>query len=119
MEEALRALLVPLGPVYWGVAPQGSARPFIVLTRISGGRRYTMDGLSGNDPVRVQADVYADTYGATKLLARRLIAEVSGRRAAPFRAIFVESERDLPAADAEGNGTDYRTSVDLMIHLTE
>lgn len=119
MEEALRAILTPLCPVHWGMAPQGSVRPFIVLTRVSGGRNYTTDGLTGPRAARVQADCYATSYGATRTLARRLVQTVDGYRAGPFGAIFIESEQDLPAADAEGNMTSFRTSVDLLIHYTE
>lgn len=119
MEEALRALLLRLAPVHWGMAPQGSVRPFIVLTRISGGRDYTSDGISGPSAARVQVDIYAATYGATRRLARQVIREVDGLRREPFMAIFVESEQDLPSADAEGNTTSFRTSVDLLIHYTE
>jgi len=118
MEEALTALLRPLAPTHWSMAPQGSARPFIVLTRVSGGRDYTLDGLSSPRPARVQADVYGDTALSTKALARRLVAEVSGRRVGAITAIFVDSERDLPGPDATGQATRFRTAIDLMVHFT-
>lgn len=118
MEEALTALIRPLAPTHWNMAPQGSARPFIVLTRVSGGLDYTMDGLSSPRPARVQADIYGDTALSTKTLARRLIAEVSGRRTAEIGSIFIESERDLPGPDATGQATRFRTSIDMMVHIT-
>lgn len=118
MEEALRAMLLSVAPVHWGMAPQGAARPFIVLTRISGVRTYSNDGQDAVAQSRVQADVYADSYGATKAVARRLVSAVSGRRAGVIRAVFIDNERDLPAADAEGDAL-FRKSVDLMVHHTE
>ncbi len=116
MEEDILAMLAPIARCHWGIAPQGSARPFVVLTRVSGGRDYTTDQRSGPTAARVQADIYGATYGETKTLTRRMIAALSGGRYGRVTAIFVESERDLPAADAEGNATQHRTSVDLMIH---
>ena len=116
MEEDLLAALAPLGRCHWGIAPQGSERPFVVLTRVSGGRDYSTDQRSGPRPARVQADVYGATYKETKLLARNLSAAVSGIRRGRITAIFVDSERDLPGPDAKGNATSFRTSLDLMIH---
>ncbi len=116
MEEALRALLLPVIPVHWSMAPQGSIRPFAVLSRVSGGRDYTTDGRSSSRPARVQVDVYGETYAQTKLLARRVTQQVSGRRLDGFAAIMVVGEIDNPAGDAIGSGTDFRTVIDLMIH---
>ena len=116
MEEALRALLKHVAPVHWGMAPQGSLRPFVVLTVVNGQRGHTSDGILGPRETRVQADVYGETYAATKILARRVIAEADGRRAPELQAIFVVSEQDLPGADAEGNLTQFRTSIDIIVH---
>jgi len=116
MEEALRGLLRHIAPVHWGMAPQGSIRPFVVLRVVSVQRGHSSDGVMGPRETRVQADVYAETYGATKAIARRMIAETDGRRTAEFRAVFVVSEQDLPGADAEGNQTQFRTSIDFIIH---
>jgi hypothetical protein len=116
MEEDILAMLAPLARCHWGIAPQGSVVPFVVLTRVSGGRDYTTDQLSGPTAARVQADIYGATYGETKILARRVIAALSGARHGRITAAFVDSERDLPATDAKGNATQHRTSVDFMIH---
>lgn len=116
MEEALRGILKHIAPVHWGMAPQGSLRPFIVLNVVSAARGRTSDGVLGPRETRVQADIYAETYGATKLLSRRLVAEMDGRRPLEFWAIFVASEQDLPRAGAGGSQTEFRTSIDLIIH---
>lgn len=118
MEEALRAMLLAVAPVHWGMAPQGSLRPFVVLNRVDAVRGYSHQGKDANVAARVQADIYGSTYAVTRLLARRLIAEISGRRAGVISAVFVDDDRDFPTAD-EGMAPSYRTSVDLIIHYQE
>jgi hypothetical protein len=118
MEELLQGMLKKLAPTYYGKAPQGAARPYIVQNRISGTRQYVNEGQNALAQARVQVDVYAESYTETTRLARRMIANVSGRRVGIIRAIFVDSESDLPAADAEA-GILYRRSVDLLVHYTE
>ncbi|WP_411033839.1 DUF3168 domain-containing protein [Shinella sp. BYT-45] len=128
MEEALIGLLLRSGAVrslvadsiYWMRKPQRDASPrYIVLQRISGPRNYTMRGASGYVQSRVQADVYADTYTSSKTIARAMTAALSGRRGGVIQGIFIDSERDLPAADAGDVTYLFRTSVDLIIHHHE
>lgn len=118
MEEAIRAMILPVATCHWGMAPQGAPRPFIVLNRISGIRSYTDAGQDRLVEGRVQVDVYADTYREAKGKARAVMQAVSGRRLGIIRAVFVSNERDLPSSDAEG-GNLFRTSVDLTVHHTE
>lgn len=128
MEEALVALLLRSGAVrsfvgdsiHWVRKPQRDGSPrYIVLQRIGGNRNSTMQGASGYVQSRVQVDVYADSYANSKKIARAMIKAVSAHRAAPIQGIFVDSERDLPAADAGEVTYLFRTSVDLIIHHTE
>ena len=121
MEELLTGLLsgVAGGRRYWGRAPQNAARPFVVLTRVSGFRDYHMQGSSGLVETRVQADCYADTYTAAKGVARAIDTALSGHRAGAIQGIFIDSERDLPAADAGEVNHLFRVSLDLMIHHQE
>lgn len=125
MEEALIALLlgsVPLTTmtgtrIYWGRKPQAVAlRPYIVLQRIDGDPTYHMTGASNYVASRVQADVYAETYTSSKQAARSLIATLSGYAGGIFQGIFLDSQRDLPAADAGEVTTLFRTSVDFIAH---
>nr|CAD6417723.1 hypothetical protein REQ54_01743 [Rhizobium sp. Q54] len=121
MEEALTSLLASVagGRRYWSRAPQTAARPFIVLTRIDGLPNYHMQGASGLVSSRVQVDVYADTYTATITLARQVKALLSGYSGGDIQAIFIESERSLPAADAGEVTNLFRTSIDVTIHHGE
>lgn len=128
MEEALVALLLAdagvkllLGTrLNWGRAPQtqGTAT-YAVLQRITGQRDYTMQRASGYVQSRVQVDVYAVSYTATKKAARAIIAATSGRKGGLFQGIFVDAERDLPAADPGEVTNLFRTSIDLIIHHSE
>jgi hypothetical protein len=125
MEEALVSLLLgAIGVtsivgtrINWLRKPQNDdGVPYIVLQRIDGDRDYHLRGPSGYVTSRVQADVYGLTYGSSKKAARALIAVLSGHRGGIFQGIFIDSERDLPAADAGEVTNLFRTSVDLIVH---
>ena len=127
MEETLMGLLLGAAAltahvgtrINWTAKPQSvSGLPYIVLQRIDGVRDYHMRGASGYVESRVQADFYAANYTAGKKAARALIAVLSGYRGGIFQGIFIDSERDLPAADAGEVTQLFRTSVDLIIHHT-
>lgn len=121
MEEAVTELLalVAGGRRFWVRAPQGTARPFVVLNRVSGVRDYHLQGASGYVASRVQLDSYADSYAEAKAVAHSAIAAMSGRRTGSIQGIFIDSERDLPAADAGEVNQLFRTSVDFIIHHSE
>lgn len=128
MEEVLTSLLasVASGRRYWGRAPQNisvDAGPYLVLTRVGGLRDYQMNGASGYVASRVQVDVYGKTYTATKNAVRAAIAVLSGATALTtlgvVQGIFIDSERDLPAADAGEVTNLFRTSVDIIVHHQE
>lgn len=118
MEEVLTGLLATVagGRRYWVRAPATATRPFIVLNRVNGIRDYHMQGASGYIASRVQIDCYADTYSATKAIARSVISSLSGHSGGSIQAIFIESERDLPAADAGEVTNLFRNSIDITIH---
>lgn len=103
--------------IYWGRKPQSDpARPYVVLQRVGGTRDYHSQGASGYVASRVQLDVYGDTYTSTKKATRAAITGLSGHRGGIFQGIFIDSERDLPAADAGEVTNLFRTSVDIMVH---
>ncbi|KQY27182.1 tail completion protein gp17 [Rhizobium sp. Root482] len=125
MEPALTALLLGAAPltaivgnrINWGRKPQSDAnRPYIVLQRIDGVPTYHMTGASDHVASRVQADVYGETYTSTKRASSALIAVLSGYSGGIFQGMFLDSQRDFPAADAGEVTTLFRTSVDFLIH---
>lgn len=121
MEEAMTALLASVagGRRYWVRAPQGAVRPFVVLQRISGVPDYHFQGPSGLVESRVQIDAYADTYSAVKATARAIKTLLSGHSGGDIQAVFIDGERDLPAADAGDVTNLFRTSLDILVHHGE
>jgi len=122
------------GRRYWVRAPQGvralrkhpsdsdgfgGPGPYVVMQRIDGVRDYTMAGPSGYVASRFQFDVYAATYGASLSLARDLKSVLSGYRSGAVQGVFIDSERNLPAADAGDVSQLFRISIDIIVHHTE
>ncbi len=126
MEEALTTILssVAGGRRYWVSAPQSlSTRPYIIMLRVSGNRDYAMSGPTGYVQSRIQVDIYDESYGGAKTVARAVRDAVSGFAGTiggvHIQRISVESERDLPADDVGEITELFRTSIDLMIHHDE
>lgn len=117
MEEALTDLLAAVagGRRHWVRAPQTAVRPFLVLNRIDGQPNYHMQGSSGFVSSRVQIDCYADTYTAATAAARSVKTLLSGYKGGTIQGIFIESERNLPAADAGDVNSLFRTSIDITV----
>lgn len=122
MEEILTTLLAPVagGRRYWGRKPQvDPGRPYVIMQRIDGVRDYHMRGPSGYVASRVQIDCYADTYTSAKATARSVRDILSGHRGGIIQGIFLDGERDLPAADAGEVTNLFRVSLDFIIHSSE
>ncbi len=126
MEEALTSLLsgVAGGRRYWVRAPQSlSTRPYIVMHRVSGNRDMHLKGPSRLVFSRVQVDIYDDSYGGAKTVARAVRDAVSGFAGTiggvQIQRINVDSERDLPADDTGEITELFRTSIDIMIFHDE
>ncbi|ODA67672.1 hypothetical protein A7A08_01707 [Methyloligella halotolerans] len=121
MEEALTALLADVagGERYWVRAPQGTAAPYVVLNGITGNRDYNSQGPSGYVESRVQIDCYGETYGSAKTTARAVRSALSGVRSGALLGVFIDSERDFPAADAEEVNRMFRVSIDIIVHHQE
>ena len=81
METALRTRVMAAVPavgtrVYWGIRPQNSALPAIVLTTVSDARSQHMKGFDTYQAKRVQVDCYAATYDQATELREAVIAGV-------------------------------------------
>lgn len=122
---ALKATLIAMcaavagGRRYWLRAPQGAARPFLVMSQIAGDRHYHNQGATGLVPYRVQFDVYADDALTADNLMTEVIQRLSGVRAGQIRGVFFGVPRDLPVTDAGEVTHLTRMSVDATIHWTE
>lgn len=126
VEEALTALLAGVagGRRYWGRAPQGDLpASFLILNRITGRRDYVMTGADGYVESRFQIDAYAASYTTAKTEARAAVAALSGYRGTTagtrIMGIFIDGERDLPAADPGEVTHLHRVSIDAIIHHDE
>lgn len=103
--------------IFWGLAQQGAARPYVRLNTISDIRPQHLQGYDSARVTRVQADCFADDYGSARNLAERIItavampATVDGVR---FGRIKAEGPSDL-GEDVDGVGYVHRASVDLLV----
>lgn len=125
MEEAFLALLVsasgvtahvPAARINWGAHPQGTGTPYIVLTVISDNEGLTMQGPDGLSQGRVQADVYAPTYGAAKLASRAVRDLLHGYRGGGFQLIEHAGSRDSREGGSNEAERLHRVSMDFMTH---
>jgi hypothetical protein len=121
MEEALTALLASVagGRRHWVRVPQGTPYPNVVLNKIDAFVNYHLQGASGYVSSRVQIDVYAAKFAEANTIAGQIKALLSGHSGGDIQAIFIESERNLPAADAGEVTSLFRTSIDITVHYGE
>lgn len=127
MEEALINLLLSSvgvtalvsNRIEWGRSTQDEQVPRIVLQLISAVKPYMMVGSSNYTASRVQIDVYANRYLEAKQISRAVSKALSGYWGGIFQAIFIQSERDLTAADAGEVNQLFRNSIDITIHHKE
>lgn len=119
MEQELTALVGAIAPrLFWSRATQtpAPARPYIVLSRISGVRRYHNQGADVLVASRVQIDVYGDTYVSAQDTGNAVIAVLSGYRGGSIQAVFIDSQRDLTGIDGVDPDELFRMSIDVIVH---
>lgn len=127
VEEAIRSLLsgVTGSLPHWGRGEGASATtgPYLVLNRISATRDYAIDGATGYAEGRFQIDAYGNSYRAAYTAASDVMAILNGYRGTVadtlILGIFINSERDLLAADAGEAQHLFRRSVDVTVHYHE
>lgn len=123
MEEQFWALLsgsaavtalVPSARIVWGVLPQGSNLPGVVLNVISNQDAPHLSDTDGLWRGRVQVDCYGLSYASAKLTARAVIEKLNGYADTNFRGVFLDANRD----DHEAGATDrpFRVSLDFITH---
>ena len=104
--------------VYWAQAPQGTARPYVVLTDVTEFRPQTLTDWD-LEFARVQMDVWADKYTTVQVVMADLLAVlvpgVTNSNGHTFqRADVVLGPRDIPG-ETDGTTPLYRKTVDLLI----
>ncbi len=84
--------------IHWQIAAQNTAKPYVVLTRISSSDAITYRDVAVITESRVQVDCYALTYLGAKQVARAVKAALNGKGgglAATIDRVFYDTERDL------------------------
>ena len=127
MEEEFRALLLAdsgvsshVGPrINFGEHPQGISWPAIVLNTISNSQGYTLEGPSGPTTARVQADCYAETYGAAKQLSRAVMSLLSGYQNGAFQGVFHAGSRDGREGGTNEVDRPFKVSMDFMVNFNK
>lgn len=126
MEIALRALLASSAAIAslipdlnrqitWGILPQGTPLPAIVLNVISGqDDSIHQQGTGGLWRFRVQIDCYGDTYLPAVTLANAVTDTLHGYSAADFRLILLDNRRDHHETGAADRP--YRIGLDFIIN---
>lgn len=131
MEEAFIGLLLANAGVSaavgtrinWGRKPQEDAqKPYTILQKPNRLVDMHMRGPSGLTTTRVQIDHYGDTYlsvlAASRAFSAALIGYSGSYSGINFQGIFLDAERDLPAADAGDVNQLFRISSDFIIWHT-
>ena len=129
MEEALIAYLLShigltglvgnrIRPV---IAKQGEGFPGVVVTTVSHLSEYVTQGPVSLAESRVQVDCYAETFAASKAVARAVKARLSGQR---FTSGGVEFQQCAVIAERSSyqDGADvklHRTSIDFRVWHTQ
>lgn len=102
--------------IHWAAVPQRSALPYVRLTTVSDVRPQHLTGFEGSRLTRIQADVFAESYGAARNLSEALVAAVTDPETVGgvrFGRTGIEGPRDL-GEDVPGKGFIHRLSLDLL-----
>ena len=126
MEEALLAYLkadsglssLVSGRIYWVLAPQGAAKPYIRLLGVGRGIDRAHGGASGLGRRRIQVDIYGTTYLEALTIERAVVALLNNNRfvqSSVRMEAFLDSARDLTEDDAAKTPIIFRQSLDFMV----
>jgi hypothetical protein len=118
MEEELQILLtgglsVPDAQIGWFTAPQGVARPHVVMNVITAAEGLVMNGPNGLEEGIVQIDVYSLNRAEVKTVARAIRDLLHGYRGGGFRMIRHDRMRDTREGGSNEAERPYRVSMDF------
>lgn len=71
-EPSLQALLEAYAPTFPGMAPEGTARPYIVYNQVGGVSPANLCGGADGQNARVQINLWCDTYGQAVTMMRAI-----------------------------------------------
>lgn len=107
--------------VYWEERPQSDGYPAVTLQTISAPRDQHMKGFQALQRARVQADVWALSYGDKKAVTEALIAAVVPRtevHGVKFRRAMIAFDGDRPAG-GEGEPFIHRRQIDFFLWFSQ
>lgn len=107
------ALSIPDEAIGWFTAPQGIARPHVVLNVITDAEGITMNGPNGLFEGIVQIDVYSDTRAVAKTLSRTIRDLLHGYKGGGFSLITHDRTRDTREGGSNEAERPYRVSMDF------
>lgn len=115
MEEEIHSLLSSLGhPVAWGSLGSGTSLPRVVLSKVSGSERVTLDGPVGKIVARVQIDCYGDALREAGQLGYAIRGLLSGYAGGVITFARLEGIRD--GRDGSDGDAIPRMSLDFAVH---
>lgn len=109
---------------YYGAAPQGAAKPYVVWWLTAQPGHLHMRGVSRIESPTLGFDVYGLDGVAVRAIAKSLDGSLNGYRglmgSTNIRGIFRQSIVDLPELRADGGqGIDFRTRGEYLVwHAT-
>lgn len=118
MEEELFTLLdnglsIPSQAIGWMTAPQGVARPHVVLNTITDAEGLVMNGPNSLFEGLVQIDVYSLDRAEVKTLARAIRDLLHGYRGGGFHLIRHDRTRDAREGGSNEAERPFRVSMDF------
>lgn len=108
-----QVFLLVANRIYWDLAPQGVARPYMVLTIVSGADEPHLTGTDGLWDYRVQIDCYGENRPSARALSRAVVSLLNGYSDDNFRGVFCISTR--ANTDASGAQKSARISHDFTV----
>lgn len=122
MEKLIRALLkgAPAvsgitSHVNFGEHPQGKPYPYVVLWTIGDVDGVTLEGVSGFNQGRIQADCYGRTYGTAKRLSRAVKTVLSGYSGGALQGVFHAGSRESREGGTNEADRPFRVSLDFTL----
>lgn len=106
--------------IHWGMAPEETVTPYVVLTLVSARPEYVQKGRGGMTDYRIQADAYAETALAADDVAKAFVAAIEALPKPPFLGGFLITENsglDVGAGRSVDQAATplHRASLDVRV----